>query len=123
MELIRAILFVKDFETMAAFYRDALGLPEVAGTAAPGWVELGAGAARFGIHAIPEPIAATIEIANPPVPREDTPIKLVFRVDDLEAERARLIACGVAMGDLRPWGSCDGIDPEGNVFQLVEARL
>lgn len=106
---------------MLAFYRDALGLCEVEGTAAPGWVELGEGGARFALHAIPEAIASTIAIADPPEAREDTPIKLVFRVPDLAGERERLIARGVPMGESRPWGSCDGIDPEGNVFQIVEA--
>ena len=37
-------------------------------------------------------------------------------VDDVERERTRLAKAGITMLE-RPWGSCDGIDPEGNVFQ------
>jgi predicted enzyme related to lactoylglutathione lyase len=44
---------------------------------------------------------------------------LAFAVPDIDAERLRLVARGVAMLDTKPWGTCDGIDPEGNVFQLV----
>ncbi len=45
MELIRAILFVKDFERMLAFYRDALGLDVLNDVASGGfrWVTLGSG--------------------------------------------------------------------------------
>jgi hypothetical protein len=26
------------------------------------------------------------------------------------------------MQEPKPWGGCDGVDPEGNVFQIVKAR-
>jgi hypothetical protein len=54
--------------------------------------------------------------------REGTPIKLAFHADDPEAERARLVARGVTMRDVHRFGDvvfCDGIDPEGNVFQIT----
>jgi predicted enzyme related to lactoylglutathione lyase len=50
---------------------------------------------------------------------EKDPVKLFFEVDDVEAERARLASLGVAMVQ-RPWGSRDGIDPEGNIFGIVD---
>ncbi|NDJ11150.1 MAG: glyoxalase/bleomycin resistance/dioxygenase family protein, partial [Acidobacteriia bacterium] len=55
---------------------------------------------------------------NPPRIREETPIKLIFTVTDLAGEVSRLQAAGVQL-ELKPWGAADGIDPEGNVFQLV----
>jgi catechol 2,3-dioxygenase-like lactoylglutathione lyase family enzyme len=116
MELARAILFVKDLPRMAAFYRDTLGLPVV--DEQEGWVELAAGAASLGLHAIPDEIAAGITIETPASVREETPIKLAFAVADVAGQRARLVEAGVVMRDPRPWG-CDGIDPEGNVFQLI----
>lgn len=117
MKLGGAVLFVKDLAAMTAFYRDGLGLAVRAG-AAPGWVPLDAGGVELGLHQIPHEIAATIAIASPPVARADTPIKLVFEVDDMAAARARLIAHGAVMAEPR-WGGCDGCDPEGNVFRIA----
>jgi catechol 2,3-dioxygenase-like lactoylglutathione lyase family enzyme len=121
LDLRRAIIFVKDLEVMREFYRDTLGLRPIPGSEEPGWVEFDAGNSRLALHAIPTPIADAISIADPPRPREDTPIKLVFLVGDVDAERSRLVAQGVTMFPTRPWGACDGIDPEGNVFQIAGA--
>lgn len=44
-------------------------------------------------------------------------MKLLFVVPDVERERARLETLGVTLL-IRPWGACDGVDPEGNVFGL-----
>src|SRR5262245_17249744 len=115
MRLGRAILFVKDFERMLAFYRDTLGLRAAEGDGTPGWAELDAGGARLALHAIPNGIARNISIADPPKPREETPIKLVFVVADVAAERVRLASLGVQMMDGGVSGGCDGLDPEGNV--------
>ena len=38
----------------------------------------------------------------------------------MKAEFQRLSALGVVV-TLRPWGTCDGVDPEGNVFQICSA--
>jgi hypothetical protein len=51
--------------------------------------------------------------------REDGAIKLVFRVDDLEAARAHLTAHGAVLSERCSWGAYDGLDPEGNVFQIA----
>ncbi len=119
MVLDCAMLYVRDFAVMAEFYRKVLA-------AEPGnaeWTESWAWfrEARFALHAIPEAIAQEIEIASPPVAREDIPVKLIFRVTDVGAERARLEALGVRLVD-RPWQTPDGafdcLDPEGNVFQV-----
>lgn len=110
MTLHRAIVFAVDLDKMTAFYRDALGLAEV--RREPGWVELDG----VALHAIPPAIAARVSTA----PREDTAIKLVFACDDLAAARAALERAGATMREPRAWG-CDGIDPEGNVFQIVPA--
>jgi catechol 2,3-dioxygenase-like lactoylglutathione lyase family enzyme len=100
MALRLAILFVRDLEGMMAFYRDMLGLPVRA--VSNGWVEFDG----FGLH------AAQGEWETGPV-REETPIKLVFDGEAAELERrgVRLLR--------RPWGGCDGVDPEGNVFGIA----
>lgn len=119
MELRRAIIFAKELERMTAFYRDGLGLRPMPEAAGEGWVEFDAGGMGLALHAIPAEIAKEIEISNPPRARSGTPIKLVFQTGDLAAARAHLVANGAAMSDLRSWGACEGVDPEGNVFQIV----
>jgi catechol 2,3-dioxygenase-like lactoylglutathione lyase family enzyme len=115
MRLARAIVFVKDVARMTAFYRNGLGLAVHLNEG--DWVELDG----VALHMIPDAIAAGIVIDDPPSPREGTPIKLVFAAPDLAAARAHLIAAGAQMGEIKPWGACDGVDPEGNVFQIVPA--
>jgi predicted enzyme related to lactoylglutathione lyase len=114
-----AMIFAKDLQRMAEFYHEALGLPLIPGTSAPGWVELDAGGVRLALHAIVPRIARQIEITQPPRAREETPIKLLFEVDDLQAVRRRLVQFGATMFEPRNSGICDGLDPEGNVFSLV----
>jgi catechol 2,3-dioxygenase-like lactoylglutathione lyase family enzyme len=119
MQLHRAMIYVKDLPRMREFYSQMLGVKPVNEKWAGEWAEFDAGSARFALHAIPADIARQIEISSPPRPREKDPVKLVFEVDDVETERARLASLGATMVQ-RPWGSWDGIDPEGNVFGLVD---
>jgi|SRR5664279_5573625 len=116
MKLAQAILFVNDAARMQAFY-EALGLRVVDGSAADGFVRLAdpAGGAVLAIH--------STKAAGPGGPaRTDTSIKLCFQVDDVDRERAALVARGVTMRDAHRFESiafCDGIDPEGNIFQIT----
>jgi catechol 2,3-dioxygenase-like lactoylglutathione lyase family enzyme len=119
MELRLAMIFAKDMDRMTAFYRDGLGLRLLPASRQEGWVEFDAGACTLALHAIPPHIAKDIEIASPPQAREETPMKLVFATADLLAARSHLIAHGAVMHEPRNPGSCDGLDPEGNVFQIV----
>jgi len=121
MELKRAIIFVTNLLLMTEFYRDKLGLRPILEGATPEWIEFDAGGTRISLHAIPEGIAKEIGTSAAPRVREEMPTKLVFAVADVEAERARLLALGVRMLELKSWGACDGVDPEGNVFQIDRA--
>jgi catechol 2,3-dioxygenase-like lactoylglutathione lyase family enzyme len=114
MRLSFAMIYVKDLTRMEAFYGGVLGLRPLAETRTDAWLEFEGGCA---LHAIPAEIAAEIEISQPPNPREENPVKLIFETPDLAAERTRLIALGVTALD-RPWGGCDIVDPEGNVVGL-----
>jgi catechol 2,3-dioxygenase-like lactoylglutathione lyase family enzyme len=118
MRLGRAILFVKDFDRLLAFYCNTLGLRVLTRQETPGWVELDAGGTALALHAVPSEIARDIAISSPPRTREESPTKLVFVVPNVESERARPVSLGVPMSDVRSWGACDGVDPEGNVFQI-----
>jgi catechol 2,3-dioxygenase-like lactoylglutathione lyase family enzyme len=117
MRLNRAMIYVKDLNLMAAFYANTLGLKPVEETRTQNWVEFEAGAAKFSLHAIPSEVADRIQISSPPIPREKNPVKLSFEVDDVVSVRKRLESLGVTILQ-RPWGSLDGIDPEGNVFGI-----
>ena len=119
MKLGQVIIYAKDMPKMIAFYEDTLGLSLVLETQTRDWAEFEAGGASLALHAIPAEIADTIEISEPPQPRSQTPIKVVFRVKDVVAERERLLERGALMFPMRPWGGCDGMDPEGNVFHLA----
>jgi catechol 2,3-dioxygenase-like lactoylglutathione lyase family enzyme len=119
MDLRRVMIFTKNFDRMTTFYRDALGLPQLPDESTEGWLEFDAGGVALALHAIPEHIAKDIEITNPPTAREQTPIKLVFEVPDIEVARIHLSNHGAVMSEPRAWG-CDGVDPEGNVFQIVK---
>jgi predicted enzyme related to lactoylglutathione lyase len=114
------ILFVKDLQRLAEFYHEGLGLPVIDAPMAPGWLEFDAGGVRLALHSLPPRLARQLEITNPPRAREEAPLKLVFEVDDLDAARRRLVQHGATMFEPRSTGVCDGLDPEGNVFSLVE---
>jgi predicted enzyme related to lactoylglutathione lyase len=120
VQLTRVIIFAKDLEVMRQFYCEKMGLLPIPGSEQPSWIECDAGQTRVALHAIPASIAEGISLANPIEPREDNPVKLVFAVKDVEAERSRLVAQGVTMFETKPWGACDGLDPEGNVFQIAK---
>lgn len=111
---------------MKSFYQQMLGAQPVNTEWMDSWALFNAGGARFALHAIPAEIALNIEISSPPKARETSPVKLIFAVDDVPAERNRLEAMGITILQ-RPWQNaveeCEGIDPEGNIFQISSARL
>jgi len=120
MKLGMLILFAKNMEKMTRFYRDGLGLAEVASESSEGWMVLEAEGVRFALHAIPPSIADGIEIKDPPEARAGTPVKPVFESPELGALCARLEAFGGQVLPQRSPGRRDALDPEGNVVQLKQ---
>ncbi len=118
------MLYVRDLERMKRFYGDMLGIDTTNQNLTNAWATFDTGDVRFALHAIPAVIAENIEIAGSPVPREQEPVKLIFAVEDVEAERERLESLGVQTLR-RPWQqsgeACDAVDPEGNIFQLCSS--
>jgi len=117
-----AVVFAKDIARVSRFYEQVIGLERVHEVA--DHVVLESEGFELVVVAIPAEIAARIEISTPPVRRENTAVKLVFHVADLDAARTAARAAG---GELNPaareWSFqgarvCDGHDPEGNVIQL-----
>lgn len=118
------MLYVRDLERMKRFYGDMLGIDTTNQNWTDAWANFDNGNVRFALHAIPADIAKGIEIASPPVPREQEPVKLIFEVKDVERERERLETLGIQTLR-RPWQrpgeACDAVDPEGNIFQLCSS--
>jgi catechol 2,3-dioxygenase-like lactoylglutathione lyase family enzyme len=116
MVLGTIILFTENLERQRRFYEGALGLRAV--EESEGWVRYDAGGCGLALHAIPGPKEP---LPDPAPPREDSYHKVAFFVNDVDAERARLVAAGVRMRDIVRWSGmsfCDGFDAEGNVFQI-----
>ena len=120
-QLSRAVLFVRDLPRMTAFYQDVLGLSPIDDGRTQDWVEFRTGAVTLGLHAMPADIAAACTPEVPPRARESNPLRLDLSVADVEHEKRRLAALGVTLLT-RPWGACDLVDPEGNVFGLRDGR-
>ncbi len=115
------MLYVKSLPEMEKFYSGVLSLSPLAESRGDSWLEFDTGSTTFALHAIPAHIADQIDITSPPELREETPFKLLLEADDLEAELTRLRTLGVYLVQ-RPWGTWDGVDPEGNIFGIVPSR-
>ena len=121
-ETAGAVLYAKDVARVSTFYAAIAGMA-VTHTEAD-HVVLESTTLQLVVVAIPAAIASTIAIAEPPLRRTDTPIKLALSVASLDAARKAAPLLG---GDLNPvereWvyqqhRVCDGHDPEGNVVQF-----
>lgn len=110
------MLYVKDLARMREFYGRLFQTPPINTEWIDSWALFHVGGTKFALHAIP---AEGMEASSK---REQSPVKLIFAVEDVSAERARLEAMGIAILQ-RSWQepaeSCDCADPEGNIFQLV----
>jgi catechol 2,3-dioxygenase-like lactoylglutathione lyase family enzyme len=122
MRVGQVMVFAKDMARMSAFYRDGVGLVPVEDTRPDEWIRFDAGGVLFALHAIPAEVAKHIAISDPPKRRGDTAIKFTFHVADVEAARQQLLAHGAQMSEIARHADlelCDGLDPEGNVFQIA----
>ena len=117
-----AVVYACDVERVTAFYAAVADL-DVASSASD-HVALERDGYRITIVAIPDAIARTITIDDPPVRREDAALKLSFAVSDIAAARAVAAAQGGVIDpperewEFRGERMCDGHDPEGNVIQV-----
>jgi hypothetical protein len=88
------------------------------------WVLLKAGHCHIGLHQVPPQYLHDGAPANP----EASNTKIVFSVtEDIFALRESLVAQQVVLRDIKTFEGygywlCDGQDPEGNVFQLKQAK-
>ena len=114
------ILFVSDLNRSVAFYRDVIGVPfRLEGD---GYVEFATRGARFGLYdrnRLEELTGQGAELPGAPGG------EVVFLVEDVDAEAARLRAAGAAIlsGPVdRDWGhrTLHVLDPDGFVVELAE---
>lgn len=119
---IGLVVYAKDKARLVSFYQRTLGLRVAEEEAS--YAVLQNEHLQLVVQTIPAHIAAQIEIATPPVAREDTPLKMSFTVPSLAAAREAAAANG---GVVKPsqaewrWRGqviVDGLDPEGNVLQF-----
>jgi predicted enzyme related to lactoylglutathione lyase len=119
---VGAVIFVTNVERTAAFYAALLEMPLVHSDAEHAVLE--GRDFEMIVHAIPAEYAASIVIATPPEPREDTPIKLVWTVESLDRCADVAVHMGGRLFDnvwtWRGFRMRHGCDPEGNLFQLRE---
>ena len=120
-----AVVFAKAVAVHSRFYAQVIGLAEL--YKEEGHVVLGEGSFQLVIHGIPEKIATSIKLTQPPRVREDAPIKICLPVESIELARTRAAALGGMIGakgkqwQARGFIACDGFDPDGNVFQVRES--
>ncbi len=112
MELLikRVIMFTGRIEEMAAFYRDVIGLKQIADEA--GWKDFQAGGCNIALH------RGTSTIGK-------RPPKLVFYADDVAGTRDALLRRGASLGKVKSGNGldlCEGRDPDGNPFQISNRR-
>ncbi|WP_353254811.1 VOC family protein [Burkholderia anthina] len=107
---------------LKAFYRQYFDLPVVE-EIDDEWAVLDAGAIELALH-LAGP--AFRHAATAPARTDSNNVKLVFSIDkDIDAHRARFVRDRVTVRALKrydgfPYRMYDGVDPEGNVFQVMQ---
>jgi predicted enzyme related to lactoylglutathione lyase len=119
-----AVLYIKDRLRMRSFYEGCFVMRVVDDT--DDYCVLESEVLTLSLVVVPGDVGATIVLSTPPAPRVNVPIKLVFPVDRIEHSRIRLAELGglvepaTSEWEFRGRVHCDGLDPEGNVLQLVQ---
>ncbi len=116
------ILYVKNIQLLKNFYVENFNLKVLEEDEI--WILLNAGNVNIGFHKIGKKYMEQIE----PNHQFDNNTKIVFEIDeDLELIRKEFIGKNIPMRELKTFDDynfwlCDGIDPEGNVFQLKKKK-
>ncbi|MDM4766591.1 VOC family protein [Pelomonas sp. SE-A7] len=114
------VLFVADVSGMARFYGQLAGMTKVHADEEHVVLE------GHGLQLVLHKLRGEPAVEQPPEPREDCYLKLCLPVASLAAARAAAPALGGRLGpverewEARGFRACDGVDPEGNVYQLRE---
>ncbi|HEY4442405.1 MAG TPA: VOC family protein [Candidatus Elarobacter sp.] len=104
---------VRDIPKARAFYRDTIGLKED-GLVSDHWTEFDVGGITFGLGD-----------GTPLGIMPGTSFSATFEVDDVDAERNRLIGLGIPVTDIYDNPMCRSAfvtDPEGNKFGIHQRK-
>lgn len=118
-----AVLYVKDMRLMRTFYERCLGM-STAESEGDDFCILRSDDWNLSLVSVPEAVAATFVITDPPERREDSPVKLAFEVTSIEELCSVVIDTGGRIDpiesawEFRGYRHLDCLDPEGNVVQL-----
>lgn len=110
LKLARVMVPMRDREKQLAFYRDVLGLPVKGSDSDPNVVELEAG---------PSSILLTKGLRSGDA---ECGARIVLHAEDVPGLREELELLGIKVGKLKEFGphvAFDGVDPEGNLFQIT----
>jgi hypothetical protein len=122
---VGAVLFTVNLRKLTHFNEQVVGMNVV--KEASDHVAFESETFRLTVHEIPEQFAKSIVTTSPPVVREDSAIKLTFRIKDISRSRQTASELsGLVYVQEREWSNeeattCDGYDRDGNVFQLFQA--
>jgi catechol 2,3-dioxygenase-like lactoylglutathione lyase family enzyme len=117
LKMSRVILFVDDIQKTTDFYENKIGL-KILDDRDKGFIIFDADRCQLCLHQIP---SEYLDPSNKYEAREDSYTKVVFYSDNVELDRAELIAKGVRMKEIVKFDViefCDGCDCEGNIFQI-----
>ena len=110
LSMKRIIMFTRQIDAMATFYRHVLALKQVANE--PGWKEFAAGGCNIALHRG----SSEVGTRSP---------KIAFYSNDVAATRDALVRRGASMGKVKSGSGldlCEGRDPDGNPFQISNRR-
>jgi len=117
------IIFVQNLDLLKSFYVDILQLEAVEEFKSE-WVLLKAGNCCIGLHKIDEQYLKDKKGTD----KYETNTKIVFEIeDDITHVREYLVGKNVKLNEVKAFENydfftCDGEDPEGNIFQLKQRR-
>lgn len=122
IKLETVLFYVKNVELMKNFYVENFNLQVIEEDSV--WALLNAGNSNIAFHKIGDQYLNKIA----PNHQFDNNTKLIFTINiDIESSRNELVEKNVIMREIKTFDNydfwlCDGLDPEGNVFQLKSRK-
>jgi len=122
--MTRVILYAQDVASLKSFYQRYFDLPVIEEIENE-WVVLGAGTLELALH-LAGPAFRHAVTAHTDARAETRHVKFVFSIGQgIGTHRDRQARGGVTVRDLKrhdgfAYVMHDGIDPEGNVFQVMQ---
>jgi predicted enzyme related to lactoylglutathione lyase len=120
---VSAVLFAKDLQRVASFYREVFGADVLRRDS--DHEVLSCHGFHLVVHQIPREFVQSMVVTTPPERRERTAVRLNFPVADLDVSRRNAQKLGGQIDAVSPPWASDvgsfflGYDPEGNVFGVM----